>query len=209
MKKISILFLCIAFILTGSFWISVPVYEEVYLYDPIYTYQLSEGLGGSKSLEVSEASNISLNLEISSDTNFTVLIVYCAFEENEPAVESGIIHLLQGDKGDFNFFVLYVKDTNINSIINSSVAANRIQPINTKHFQFNCSLADGILHVRIEDFALDSGIIFHAELLISYTIYLPKLKTWVWASPIAFTVLVLGIFIPYFVIHSKKKGKAA
>ncbi|MBN2155486.1 MAG: hypothetical protein JW776_05550 [Candidatus Lokiarchaeota archaeon] len=203
-------FIFLIFILSGLFWHPIPYYEEVYLYDQAYIYILSAGLGKSTSIELSGVTNISLELEISSETNFTVIIDYCMLEENDSFVdyiaERGLTDLIHGEKGDFNFFVLFIRDPSILTKINSSVAYNRIEPNLTTHFQFNCSLTDGSTKVWMYTYAgYYSGITYNCGLLVSYTYYLLKLNNWMWISPLVAIVAFFGFIIPYALIKKRRR----
>lgn len=205
MKKFQFLFILSIF--TGLFWMQVPQYEDVYVFDPEVSYELEEGgLEQYNALNLEGTTDISFDLEISSESNFTVVIQYCAFLEANPINETGMENLVYGQQeGNFTFFILFVKDTAISSKINSSVASNRYTPQNMTHFSFNSTLTNGTPRIQMNVVSHES-IQFHAGLFVSYTDYVSKLKTWVWVFP-AVLVLIVGVYGLLLIVKHKKKMK--
>jgi len=201
-------FLLILSIFTGLFWMQVAQHEDVAVFDPNLQYELAEGgLEQYNGLNLEGTTDITFDLEIASESNFTVIIEYCGFLEANPINETGLDSLVYGQQeGNFTFFILFVKDTALSGKINSSVASNRYTPLNMTHFSFNSTLTNGTPRIQMNVVSHDF-IQFHAGLLVSYTEYVSKLKTWVWVFP-AVLVLIVGVYGSLLIIKHKKKMKA-
>lgn len=190
------------FLLTGLFLLPIPIYVEIFLLEPETTYIISAGLGESYTYKMENSQNITLDFEISSDTNFIVIIDYCSFEDEEYFADSELAHqIIMGYYGANNIFALLVKDQEILSKINSSIANdNSTEPFFFKNFHFNCSLSNGTPQVTIFISAgYYSGLDFRSKLLISFTHYEYKIRNWVWFTSFVgicgLTALTIALFL--------------
>jgi len=205
MRK-SILIVFILSIFTGFFWMLIPRNNEEYVFNPEVEYELAEGgMEMHNSLNLVGTTDISFELEISSESNFTVIIEYCAFLEVNPINETNLDNLVYGQsEGYFTFFILFVEDSSISSVINSTVIANRFSPLNMTHFSLNASLTDGTSKIQMNVVSHDA-ILFHSGILVSYTDYISKMRIWVWIFPIILVVLIVGGYGLFLFIKHKKR----